>query len=52
VQVILLQADDIRKGQADGAYKRGVEKLTALNVEWGLQKKQSDQQQQQQQVPQ
>lgn len=54
VQAILLQADDIRRGQAEKDYKRGVDLLTELNIEWGLQKKQSEQQQQQQQqqVPQ
>jgi hypothetical protein len=49
VQVVLLQADDVRKGTAESLYARGATKLSDLNVEWGLQKKQDTQQQQQQQ---
>ena len=48
VQVVLLQADDLRKSNAETLYARGAKLLTDLNVEYGLQKKQDTQQQQQQ----
>jgi hypothetical protein len=49
VQVVLLQADDLRKQNAETLYARGAKLLTDLNVEYGLQKRQSTQPQQQQQ---
>ena len=40
-QSVLLQADDMRTQGSDPLYRRGATLLTNLNVEWGLQKKQS-----------
>jgi hypothetical protein len=49
VKVLMQHADEWRKQRADKIYTLGAQKLSELNIEYGIEKPQSTQQQQQQQ---